>query len=199
MEALILEERDIALYGSLLEGVEEDYYPHTGDYWLETYAAERREGSASYFARDKYGFDSKINVDRDTLAFYSVPYEPGWTATVNGEPVDIVKANVGFMAVPVKAGENVIRFDFMTPGLKLGGLVSLASLLLILLYAYILPGIYKKKTGEVLLDSDILADEDILSDALEEPMLEDEKMLGEQPEDFDRDSEFLKDEKTSQD
>jgi hypothetical protein len=67
--------------------------------------------------------------------FYSIPYEEGWSATVNGKPAEIEKVNIGFMAVKVPAGENnVVRFDYETPGLKLGVIVSIISVLLFACY-----------------------------------------------------------------
>ena len=155
MDALVLNEEDVAKYSHLLEWVGENYYPGTSSYSLEEYANERREESAYYFSRDNLGFDSKIKVEQDTLAFYTVPYEPGWTATVNGKDVDIVKSNIGFMAVPVSAGENDIRFNYMTPGLKSGLLASGLSLLAILLYAYAIPRMCRKKRAGVGVSSEI--------------------------------------------
>ncbi len=39
-------------------------------------------------------------------------WHPWWSATVNGEDVDILKANVLFRAVAVEAGKSTIRFTF---------------------------------------------------------------------------------------
>lgn len=61
--------------------------------------------------------------------FFSVPYDDGWTATVNGEPVEVEQVNVGFMAVKAPAGENVIRFEYHTPGLTEGSVISGVALI----------------------------------------------------------------------
>lgn len=143
LEAIVLDAEDEAKYAKYFGKIEEGYYPDTSSYKLEENSNMRRSESADHFARDNRGFDSRITVNSDTLAFYSVPYEPGWTAEVNGEKVDIVKANVGFMAVPVKAGANEIRFSYMTPGLLEGVGISLAALLLVVIYAAVLPRFMK--------------------------------------------------------
>lgn len=104
--------------------------------FTEDCAARRRE-SAHSFKRDTHGFTAKINLEKENLVFFSVPYEDGWSAKVNGKKVEIEKVNVGFMAVPAPAGENIeIRFDYETPGLKLGIIVSLGSVILLLLYIF---------------------------------------------------------------
>ena len=53
-----------------------------------------------------------------------MPWEGGWSATVNGQPAQIVKVNVGFMAVEVPAGTAEIRFDYRTPGFTAGAAVT---------------------------------------------------------------------------
>ena len=62
--------------------------------------------ACSDFTYDSYGFTAHYTSDKERLVFFSVPYESGWTATVNGEPVDIENVNIGFMAVKVPAGTS---------------------------------------------------------------------------------------------
>jgi len=66
--------------------------------------------------------------------FFSVPYDEGWTAYVNGQHTIIEKANTGFMAVRVPAGQSTIRFDYTTPGLITGIKISLISLIVMAVY-----------------------------------------------------------------
>ena len=41
---------------------------------------------------------------RDGLAVILDPFYPGWTATVDGKPTPILRADFAFQAVPVTAG-----------------------------------------------------------------------------------------------
>ena len=64
-----------------------------------------------------------------------MPYEAGWSATVNGEPAAIERVNVGFMAVVVPEGESVtIEFTYHTPGLAPGFGITLVSLAVLVAY-----------------------------------------------------------------
>ena len=62
---------------------------------------------------------------------------------VNGKPVDIEKVNVGFMAVEVPADRvSEITFQYKTPGLKTGFIVTIVSFAVFAVYMLII-----KRTG----------------------------------------------------
>lgn len=56
---------------------------------------------------------------------------PGWTATVDGSPADISRAEVVCRAVRVSAGKHQIRFEFRQPWLRTGMAVSAIAWLLV--------------------------------------------------------------------
>lgn len=49
---------------------------------------------------------------------------PGWSATVDGHPASILRADGIIRGVPLTAGSHVVRFSFEPPGLALGFRVS---------------------------------------------------------------------------
>jgi len=100
-------------------------------------AEARRRLACASFDVDNGGFSARSDFDRDMLVFFSVPYDKGWRASVNGVPVGIEKANVGFMAIRVPAGRADIRFDYRTPGLGTGAVLSCICLLLFGLYIFL--------------------------------------------------------------
>ena len=65
--------------------------------------------------------------------FFSVPYEEGFTAYVDGREASVIKATYGFMAVRVPAGEHTIEFKYVPSGLRLGIYMSVAGLFLLLI------------------------------------------------------------------
>lgn len=70
------------------------------------------------------------NQDGAPYLNLSIPYERGWQATINDEPVDVLKANYAFLAVPLEDGMNEIelryRPPFFVPSLSIS-LLSLAA------------------------------------------------------------------------
>jgi len=107
-------------------------------------ASRLAKTSAVKFETTKNGFSAKVERDSRSLVFFSVPYDEGWTAYVNGEKVTIEKVNVGFMAVVVPKGESNIEFVYETPGLKTGLLVTGTSITVFLLY-YLIAAVFVKK------------------------------------------------------
>ena len=50
------------------------------------------------------------------MAFVSEAYHPWWRAEVDGEPAQVLRAQMTFMAVPVGPGAHVIDLRFERPG-----------------------------------------------------------------------------------
>lgn len=67
---------------------------------------------------------------QDETLVISQPYEDGWTATVNGQPVELQAAYDGLMGIPVQTGDNVVELRYFTPGLVPGAVVGIASVTL---------------------------------------------------------------------
>ncbi|HEY8691323.1 MAG TPA: oligosaccharide flippase family protein, partial [Chloroflexota bacterium] len=57
---------------------------------------------------------------------------PGWKATVDGQPVDVLTADYTFRGVPLPPGQHTVEFNFAPASLLVGGLVSALSLALML-------------------------------------------------------------------
>ena len=53
----------------------------------------------------------------------------GWHATVDGSPVDVVHGNHAFAAIPVPEGDHRVELVYRAPGLRVGVVVTVASLL----------------------------------------------------------------------
>ena len=86
------------------------------------------------------------NKGGDNLLFFSVPYDRGWTAYVNGEKTDIEIVNIGFMAVKVPGGTtSTIEFRYQTPFFKVGCIISAAAFGVMLLYLIAFRGFRAKR------------------------------------------------------
>ncbi|MCI8360370.1 MAG: YfhO family protein [Clostridiales bacterium] len=110
--------------------------------------ADRAKTASKSFTADNQGFTAEVELERENLVFFSVPYEEkGWTATVDGQPAEVEQVNVGFMAVRVPAGSHTVRFTYMTPGLPLGLIITAVCLLLLLAYLLVVWQLKRKNPG----------------------------------------------------
>lgn len=135
LKALVLSSSQISRYSDIISELPASMKADVSNLALATDAAERRAKSCSSFNYDNTGFTSTISLDKASLVFFSVPYDSGWTATVNGEPVTVEKVDNGMMAVEVPAGtNNLIRFNYMTPGLMTGLLITMLCILILTVY-----------------------------------------------------------------
>ena len=135
MRALVLSEEDAEAYGKYLEKLPE---AKLDDLWYDTYVsdcADRRASACSSFRMTNSGFHAEITLKKDDLVFFSVPYDDGFTAYVNGEETDVIRVDEGLMAVLAPAGENTIDFVYQADGYPLASKVSLAALAAFALYA----------------------------------------------------------------
>ena len=71
-----------------------------------------------------------LNAENSGYLFLSIPYEKGWTAQVDGIETEILQTDVGFVSIPVGAGEHSFTFTYQVPYMQEGAFVSILSLLL---------------------------------------------------------------------
>lgn len=142
LHTLVVEDEDEERVKGILRH-SEDYRTITPDS-IDEVLLERNRNAQTNFQTQKNGFVSLINAETKQFAFYSVPYDQYWTATVNGKKTDILKIN-GLMAIEVDKGTNEIEFRYHYWPLRLAAIASLAGMLLCLLYIRRFP----KNKGEL--------------------------------------------------
>ncbi len=84
------------------------------------------QNTCSEFEYNNDGFTAVFdNKGSDNLLFFSVPYDEGWSAGINGNPVEIEKVDNGFMAIRVP-GNTVsdIKFVYRQPGFHTGIIIT---------------------------------------------------------------------------
>lgn len=138
LKAIVLNDEQVGKYGDILQPLPEKEFQNLTYEAFKEDCADRREQTADTFETNNYGFTATTSFDTDELVFFSVPYEKNaFTATVNGEPVDVEEVDCGLMAIPVPAGKADIVVTYHTPGLKEGVTISITGLIIWILYALV--------------------------------------------------------------
>lgn len=127
-------------------------FSHAGQYDLQAVGAVfEDEATSAQLVRDfasegptDLAFDSQdgnlmrgsmeVTAAEGRTLLVRVPYGKGWSAKVDGAPVDIDCADVAFMAVHLSQGSHQVVFRYQTPYLAAGACVSMVGILLALSY-----------------------------------------------------------------
>lgn len=128
LRALVLEDEDVKAYGQYLTELPDAMLDdlHYDSYTQD--CADRRAHSCSVFQMNNAGFHAEITLDKPNLVFFSVPYDDGFTAYVNGEKTDILRVDEGLMAVLCPAGASSIDFVYQAAGLSASRVVTAVAI-----------------------------------------------------------------------
>ena len=103
---------------------------------LERESDRRAASACTSFAFDNGGFTADTaDLDARNLVFFSVPYSRGWTAFLDGEKTEVLRADFGLMAVVVPEGIHHISFRYEPYGFHLAVLCSVFCAALICVIA----------------------------------------------------------------
>ena len=128
LRALVLEDEDVKAYGQYLTELPDAMLDdlHYDSYTQD--CADRRAHSCSVFQMNNAGFHAEITLEKQNLVFFSVPYDDGFTAYVNGEKADILRVDEGLMAVLCPAGASSIDFVYQAAGLSASRMVTAVAI-----------------------------------------------------------------------
>ena len=132
MRVLIVPDESASEYEKYLTHVDPASLSSPSFTQFTKYCNSRRLESCSQFETTTHGFTAKADLSKENYIFFSVPYEKGFSAYVNGKETTINKVDYGFMAILAPAGESTIEFKY-TPSLyKEGRLFSLAGVIMLI-------------------------------------------------------------------
>ena len=145
MKALLLTDEQVERYGQMMQNLTDDEKNNISyeDYVQDCTA--RRESAVTSFTATCTGFTAQADLEAENLVLFSVPYDDGFTATVNGVPAEVEKVDNGLMAVAAPAGHSEIVFTYHTAGLRQSVAVSAGA---IVVYAVWVAVLHRKKRRE---------------------------------------------------
>lgn len=98
---------------------------------LEKYkkASEENSSGKSSVILDNPETDSyltgNIQAASDGYVLFMIPYEKGWSLTLNGKETELIRGDLGFLACQVEEGSYEIELSFRPPLLREGIFISL--------------------------------------------------------------------------
>lgn len=87
---------------------------------VDDYVNELNETPVTNYTESTNCISAHVDASETKVVYFSTPYTNGWSATVDGKPAEITRANTAFMCVSVDAGSHDIELHFESPGIKQG-------------------------------------------------------------------------------
>ena len=89
----------------------------------------------------------EIESDKGGLVVFSEVYYPGWTATIDGQPTEVGRANYVLRAINVPAGKHEVVFSFKPQSIQTTETIAYVALgvLVLLVVVAIVLNLKKKK------------------------------------------------------
>lgn len=117
------------------EEISEQYMENTE--LVQKATAKTAEYTLSVTSKTVSDVTSKVRNDLGETAYvcYSVPFERGWKAEVDGREAKIMGGMGGFLLVPVEDGEHEVRIIYTAPGSRAGMMISLICFAGVIIYA----------------------------------------------------------------
>ena len=136
LKAMVLSDEQVRKHSDILKHhFDMTEFSYTENAYFED-CENRKKKTCSSVSFENNRITAKFTAgNKDELVFFSIPYEDGWSAQVNGEPAQIETVNIGFMAVRVPKGKtSEIVFTYSTPGVMPGIIVTISGAVLLMIY-----------------------------------------------------------------
>jgi hypothetical protein len=90
----------------------------------------RQEGEATLVEDGSTRLTIRAVSDQPAYLLLADTYYPGWVAEVDGQPVDIHRANWAFRAVSLPAGQHEVVFAYQPVSIRIGVAISVMALVI---------------------------------------------------------------------
>ena len=101
--------------------------------------------NVSYYKKGKLIGD--ITTDEDGYLFFSIPYEKGYSAKIDGINTDLCMYRNTFIMIPIKRGTHSVELTYHTPGFYTGLLFSALSIMCLITELVLTKTHLNKKMG----------------------------------------------------
>lgn len=97
---------------------------------------KRRDSSLELLTMDEDMIIGRIKNDSPRILFLPIPYDQGWSAKLNDEPVELLRVNYGFVGVYLDSGESTLALRFVPPLLITGRKISILSVIILIMIVF---------------------------------------------------------------
>lgn len=128
----------VSLSKDVLKGFCSEYYvAYANDDALTEYVNKLQSSTQEITKVKDSHLTGSVTAEKDGRLFFTIPFDEGWTLTIDGTEIELEKTADLFLSAPIKAGSHTYEMVFFPKGMKTGMVISGAGVvLLLLLIAY---------------------------------------------------------------
>ena len=82
-------------------------------------------------------FRFSLNMEKDGYLVTSIPYDNGYSITVNGQAVEVERVNNNYIGAKLEKGNNKVKIKYNIPGHSVGKKVSAVGIVVFVVYVVI--------------------------------------------------------------
>lgn len=101
---------------------------------LNSYVNNLNSDPITNITTDTNTVSCNVTLKEDKIMFFSIPFNSGWTAYVDGKETEILCGNYMGIAIPLVSGQHNIVLKYETPGLKYGCFAFCLTILMLITY-----------------------------------------------------------------
>ncbi len=95
------------------------------------------ENSLKISSFEETNIKGNISMEYDGILYTSIPYDTGWTVLVDGKEVEKESVRAigdALLGIDLAKGEHTVEFRYFPTGMKVGIIVSLAALIVLIIF-----------------------------------------------------------------
>jgi len=133
---------------SMMESICAGYYiGYANDDVLAEYSRQLRDGAGETVKLTDSHLTGSVTVEKDGRLFFTIPYDEGWTLTVDGVETPLEMTAELFMSAELSAGPHTYEMKFFPKGMRTGMAVSCGGLLILSAVIVYDAAVRKKQRG----------------------------------------------------
>ena len=132
LAAATLDDDELAAYQPRMQTLDVGDIPD----WQES-VARLKQNACNGFDATADGFIAHIDAKEAGILVFTIPFDKGYSAAIDGRQADVIPCDVAFMGVWVEPGEHEIVFTYRTRALTLGAALSALAAAALAVYVFI--------------------------------------------------------------
>jgi len=105
--------------------------PYPWESYVADFAKRKEDTLTIGLFRQNY-IKGAITVSKSKLLFFSIPYDKGWSAKIDGITRKPLLVDIGFLGIPLDRGYHTVELNYTPPHFYSGLLATIAGILLYL-------------------------------------------------------------------